>query len=256
MTTVHQHPVTPLPWMPIYTGDYARQTRELTQAEHGTYLLLSMHYWDTQTPLPSDIQQCYRIAMAYSKKEKENVKRILKHYFYLEDNHYHHAELNQLIEKTQLKLEKLRRNGSLGGISNALKKQITSSKTAETETRPAIKDQQFTILRNGLHQTEHQWLTNCLKNYLGITEALPLDKLLCEYTSAQKLVTNWQDYSLQKRMAAYTYVVRHTHARNELIYALQLLRHNGYGKNSYKQYLSLFEKSVCEENDNEVCFDG
>jgi len=48
------------PWMPLYVADYLRDTRRLTAAEHGAYLLLIMEYW-TSGSLPDDDRQLSRI---------------------------------------------------------------------------------------------------------------------------------------------------------------------------------------------------
>jgi uncharacterized protein YdaU (DUF1376 family) len=32
-------------WMPLYVGDYPRDTRDLDALQHGACLLLIMHYW-------------------------------------------------------------------------------------------------------------------------------------------------------------------------------------------------------------------
>lgn len=49
-------------WMPIYWGDYLRDTAHLSTAEHGAYLLLIGHYWVTAKPLPDDEEKLRRIA--------------------------------------------------------------------------------------------------------------------------------------------------------------------------------------------------
>jgi uncharacterized protein YdaU (DUF1376 family) len=40
-------------WLPLYVGDYLRDTRDLNTLQHGAYLLLIMHYWQHDA-LPTD----------------------------------------------------------------------------------------------------------------------------------------------------------------------------------------------------------
>ena len=48
-------------WMPIYWGDYLRDTRDLTTIQHGAYLLLIAHYWQHES-LPANEKQLAAIA--------------------------------------------------------------------------------------------------------------------------------------------------------------------------------------------------
>jgi len=48
-------------WMPLYVGDYLRDTRDLSTLQHGAYLLLIMHYWQHDS-LPADDRQLALIA--------------------------------------------------------------------------------------------------------------------------------------------------------------------------------------------------
>ena len=49
------------PWMPLYVADYLGDTGHLSTIEHGAYMLLIMHYWQTAS-LPDDDRKLARIA--------------------------------------------------------------------------------------------------------------------------------------------------------------------------------------------------
>lgn len=49
------------PWMPIYVADYLADTRHLTRAQHGSYVLLILEYWKRGS-LPQDEEQLARLA--------------------------------------------------------------------------------------------------------------------------------------------------------------------------------------------------
>ena len=75
--------------MPLYTGDYLRDTRHLTPLRHGIYLLALMHCWDSKGPLPLDEQECAGICNCRSADEIDALRYIVNRYFVrMEDGHY------------------------------------------------------------------------------------------------------------------------------------------------------------------------
>ena len=46
------------PWMPMYWGDYLKDTMDLSFAQHGAYLLLIAHYWQNGGLPTDDISLC------------------------------------------------------------------------------------------------------------------------------------------------------------------------------------------------------
>lgn len=67
-------------WMPMYWGDYTRDTGHLNAAGHGAYLMLIKHYWCSGRPLPNDDDELWRIACCDSKREwlklRQKVERL------------------------------------------------------------------------------------------------------------------------------------------------------------------------------------
>lgn len=61
----------------LYPGDYMRDTGTLTMTEHGAYLLMLMHFYATQKPLP-ETPLLYRMLRVYKPTEKRAVDTILR----------------------------------------------------------------------------------------------------------------------------------------------------------------------------------
>lgn len=80
-----------------HIGDFLRDTARLTDSQSMTYLRMLWIYYDTEQPLPLDPQA---IAFQLGAKVKD-VKQILKHYFFEQDNAYHHARCDAEIAAWQ-----------------------------------------------------------------------------------------------------------------------------------------------------------
>lgn len=137
-------------WMPFFIGDYLKDTRILSQGQHGAYVLLLFHYWESRKPIPYDEAQQNRIALAFSDEEADNVRFVLNEFFQKTGSGYIHKRLDELIEKANAKAEKSRENGLKGGrpkIENNPEKtqQVSKTKAKENPTETHEETQNITI---------------------------------------------------------------------------------------------------------------
>jgi uncharacterized protein YdaU (DUF1376 family) len=112
------------PWMPFYIGDYLRETRRLTMAEHGAYLLLRMEYWD-HGPLPNDDVQLARI-LGITLREFKPLSKAIRGFF-SEANAkqlLRHEHIDKEIIKAEEVSQKRALAGYKGGIANRGKANI------------------------------------------------------------------------------------------------------------------------------------
>jgi uncharacterized protein YdaU (DUF1376 family) len=98
-------------WMPIYIGDYLRDTVALTDAEHGAYLLLLMHYWLKNGEIGSDIEWLAKAA----RTDPVTARYILGNYFTLVDGNYKNKRADIEIEKALIRRASASENGKRGG---------------------------------------------------------------------------------------------------------------------------------------------
>lgn len=100
-------------WMPLYIGDYLRDTTRLTTEQHGAYLLLIMDYW-TNGPLPDDdaaLAQVTRLQPSAWKKNRPALVRM----FQVIDGEWHHKRIDEEIENARQFIAKQKANGAKGG---------------------------------------------------------------------------------------------------------------------------------------------
>ena len=98
-------------WMPVYIGDYLRDTEELTGPEHGAYLLLLMHYWQKDGVIGSDIDRLARVC----RSDEETARFILGYYFTLEGGNYKNKRADEEMEKAESRRSSAENNGKKGG---------------------------------------------------------------------------------------------------------------------------------------------
>ena len=131
-------------YMALYTGDYLRDTRALSLAEHGCYLLLLMHYWDAREPLPLDEQELSAICNARSAGEVDSMRKVLSKYFVKMDDGFYNQRMQREIEKASAISKSRGKSGKLGGLARAKhlpsKRQASASNTTTTTNTTTIKE--------------------------------------------------------------------------------------------------------------------
>lgn len=85
-----------LHWMPLDVADYRADTAHLGALEHGIYLLLIMHYWQTGS-LPDDERQLARIACA-TPAEFRGVRATIEAFFL---PGWKHKRIEQELDKAR-----------------------------------------------------------------------------------------------------------------------------------------------------------
>lgn len=88
-------------WMPIYWGDYAKDTGHLGAVHHGAYLMLLKHYWVTATPLPCDDAQLWRIACTDSLAHWRKIKAVVLAFFEEREGRLHHGRVEDELAKAE-----------------------------------------------------------------------------------------------------------------------------------------------------------
>jgi len=99
-----------------YPADYQRKTARLTLAQHGAYTLLLDELYATETPLPADLNELYRICRAMSKPEQEAVRTVAEQFFPIgEDGLRHNRRAAKEIVEAGPAMKAARENGGKGG---------------------------------------------------------------------------------------------------------------------------------------------
>lgn len=100
----------------FYPGDYSRDTRHCSLAEHGAFLLLLSSYYATEKPLPADYVALYRICSAMTPEEQAAVRSVADAFFPLADDGLrHNKRADEEIPKALARIEIARVNGGKGG---------------------------------------------------------------------------------------------------------------------------------------------
>lgn len=97
-------------FLPLYTGDYLRDTTHLSPREHGVYLLMLVWCWQHAKPMPNDMLRLCRICACRDATDEAAVKVVLAEFFELEPDGYH----NRRIERELTRSNGLVKRGKAG----------------------------------------------------------------------------------------------------------------------------------------------
>ena len=88
-------------YLPLYTGDYLRDTQHLSCSEHGIYLKFLMHCWDQKGPLPLDERKQSGICNARSGDEVEAMRRVRDEFFVAMNDGWSNGRMQREIERAE-----------------------------------------------------------------------------------------------------------------------------------------------------------
>jgi uncharacterized protein YdaU (DUF1376 family) len=98
-------------WMPLYIGDYLKDTIGLTYAEHGAYLLALMKYWSKGEALtPAELKEVCR-------GEIDRVGR----FFTMHNGRWHHKRADEELGKAAVRSKAAQINSRKGVLARKAK---------------------------------------------------------------------------------------------------------------------------------------
>lgn len=85
-------------FIPIYVGDYIKDTQDLSLLEHGVYFKLIINYWNNQGALTNDIERLKRLCNAISNAEADALAYILHKFFEEKNNTFYHKRIEKELK--------------------------------------------------------------------------------------------------------------------------------------------------------------
>lgn len=126
-------------WMPLYWGDYLRDTMHLRAEGHGAYLLLIAAYWTGGEPLPDDDDQLAAIARV-SPETWQKLRPTIGRFFDIEGGLWRHGRIDRELAKAAEVSESRRLAGKKGGLKSAAKRaEAKAPAEAIVEAQPVAK---------------------------------------------------------------------------------------------------------------------
>jgi uncharacterized protein YdaU (DUF1376 family) len=127
-----------MPFMPIYWGDYFRDTRHLTCEQHGAYLQLLGSMWNAGGSLPDDDKKLARFTGCTASRWAKISAEVLD-FFDRQGGEITHKRLMFELEKAQEKSIIRSRSGIKGAQAKALKNKNMASANASANAEPLLK---------------------------------------------------------------------------------------------------------------------
>jgi uncharacterized protein YdaU (DUF1376 family) len=123
-------------WMPMFWGDYARDTGNLSAIGHGAYLMLIKHYWCTAAPLRDDDDELWRIACCDSRDQWLALRPTLARFFDVAEGMWRHKRVDRELGRAAETTRKRSEAAKAGAAKRAADREATES--AHAQQMPSI----------------------------------------------------------------------------------------------------------------------
>lgn len=190
-------------YLPLFTGDYLRDTRHLTPLKHGVFLLALMHCWDSKGPMPLDEQECAGICNCRSADEVEAMRYILGRFFVrMEDGHYNQRMQREVERSEQISgaRSEAGRKGYEARAKHLQSKSDASAKQVHLSPSPSPSPSEVTPTPDGFDDFWASWpKTDRKQDKKKCSEAWKKKRLssskaeIIAHVEASKQTRKWRD---------------------------------------------------------------
>lgn len=105
-------------WMPMYWGDFLRDTRHLNKLQRDSYMMLIAHHWTTGS-LPDDDRQLARITDC-TLDEWQADRPVLQAFFH---DGWKHKRVEAELRRSADNIARLKAAGQKGGLTASMNRE-------------------------------------------------------------------------------------------------------------------------------------
>ena len=116
----------------LYIGDYLRDTGTLTVSEHGAYVLMLLHHYATEQPLPTG-RDLHRLLRAESKADRDAIDRVSAKFWTATESGLTNGRAGREMERAEHQREVNRTVGKLGGRPKRTETESVSQSLTESQ---------------------------------------------------------------------------------------------------------------------------
>lgn len=160
-------------WMPLYVGDYLRDTGHLSTLEHGAYFLLLLHAWSHEGILPACDSRVRKIARLDARDWKRCREHVMR-FFYVAPEGLRHKRVDEELGHSRARQERASQAGKASAAQRALQRKFNASSTAvATRVDSKLKPSTNLEATNTTHTTESKHLLNSQLPRIRVAKSMP-----------------------------------------------------------------------------------
>jgi len=207
-------------YYPHHIGDFNNATRHLTRIERSIYRDLIDYYYDSEKPLPDNLEYICRCILADDEIQVYAVQQVLREYFILTDKGYENDRCNEIIKE----YKRNAKNKSKAGKASAIaRKSLKAKEKTESTGVEQVLNRESTGVRNQNQEPEPRTKVNQKKGVKRFTppSVLEIQNYIYEkkyQVDAERFLNHYESNGWmvgKTKMKNWKAAVRNWHSRNK-----------------------------------------